>query len=650
MKFFLILFFCGSTVYSSEFYKKISDLLDLTACAHSSNLGPSKCGSKNPNQSSLKAISETQFYNDLSKLEIDRLKCSEEKVASLKKIENLTEIKKKIIEIMPILKKIRKDINSEIGKNQILNGQIPKSRPPKSGTIEYQRKTEYDARNEEIKKLMALEEMLISQIPFSESEPVRDLIDTAVGNGVISDLDVQKKLNELNSALKNSRLKIEQTKEKTGQFNLSNDQKISMGTDEFLVSQMLSNSPENASQIKSLQCESEKNKNGQRLVQTVGTAATLIVPLGLASAGRLAFLMRAPMMANKLSQISRVAGYGSMLVGYQHGIDGILESCSKQSTAKISSSDRNSNIQCDYTSKTLVSDFNTSECILNATLLLFPATAPFIARGVASRTDLLKKYIDDIKSLPSLKKLSQQEKEQFLKVAGTLSDSERKTATALLANRSITPLEKNGLIQAHLVAENKGYFELTASELKQKTQILRGSGFTEPEADLILRSGLAGQMGKATTGTRSVLEITTVMSPSPNRSRLLGEIKSTSQDPMVLKESTEHFKDATRQFNSEMAQKRQISSKISDNDLMDLESVASRWGSQAQNPEDIAQAKRIYTETLSRRLLDSNLKHEPKKMKAYLDSLKSDPGSGNYKKASVWKIEAITEYLKRYGW
>ncbi len=652
---FLILFFISSVSSASEIYEKISDLFNLTTCSDSNAVNSkSSCQLKNSslhNSSDLKSISQNQFYNDLSISEIERLNCSKSKAQSLQKPENLSALKDKIAEFTPLLKKIRRDKMDLIIKKQLLNGKIPKSVPPKPGTIEYQRKAEYDDRNEEIKSLMALEEMMISQIPFSESAPIRDLIDDAASaNGVVSEANISEKLKKLDTLLNHSVSKIQDTQKIKPNFDLSTDQKIALGTDDFLISQMISKNPENISEIKSLQCSSQKIKNGQMLTSAAGTAASFLIPVGLASAGRVAFLMRAPMLAQKFTQISRVAGYSSMMIGNAMGAEHVYKTCTKNGDAKVISKTNadpiSSTNQCDYSSQTLTSDFSLSSCIMNATLLILPNAGAFMAKKIADRNSFLSKYISDIQDLPSLKKMSKEDKEIFLRSASSMTNAERKAATSILAERKLSQVEKDALLQAHALGSEKGYFQFTPEELRAKLKILQGAGFSADESDLILRSGLAGQIAKTGKTTQTVSQVVEGLTDSANKSRLLAELKSNSVKPDIAV-STDLFKKSTNQYLKEIQAQ---GSAPSARQYSEIEYVSARWASQSKDPQEIAAATKAYTDAVEKRFRLEKMQGNGENVQAYIQMLQSDPGRGLHAEASRWKVDAIKKYYNSKGW
>ncbi len=69
-----------------------------------------------------------------------------------------------------------------------------------------------------------------------------------------------------------------------------------------------------------------------------------------------------------------------------------------------------------------------------------------------------------------------------------------KTAQNYL-NRSLTPAQEAAIVKSHKIAEDKGIYSLSKTDLKQKTKVLRDAGFTDEEASLLLRKGVTGGTG-----------------------------------------------------------------------------------------------------------------------------------------------------------
>lgn len=95
-----------------------------------------------------------------------------------------------------------------------------------------------------------------------------------------------------------------------------------------------------------------------------------------------------------------------------------------------------------------------------------------------------------------------------LQKAAALSDVQRVAAAESSLGRSLTAPQKQALIDAHNVAADtgRGYGTYSATDLRQKADILKTAGFSDSERNTLLRSGLAGslsdtQKAKATYNT-----------------------------------------------------------------------------------------------------------------------------------------------------
>lgn len=81
-----------------------------------------------------------------------------------------------------------------------------------------------------------------------------------------------------------------------------------------------------------------------------------------------------------------------------------------------------------------------------------------------------------------------------LKTAGKLGDKERISEAQILL-KSKNPLneaQQKAILDAHHVAPDKGYFEYSFSELREKMRILKEAGFSRSEADTLMRHGITG--------------------------------------------------------------------------------------------------------------------------------------------------------------
>jgi hypothetical protein len=83
-----------------------------------------------------------------------------------------------------------------------------------------------------------------------------------------------------------------------------------------------------------------------------------------------------------------------------------------------------------------------------------------------------------------------------LEKAAKLSNIERVAAAEKSLGRTLTAAEKKALVDAHEVAAatGRGYGTYSATDLKNKADILKTAGFSEAERDLLMRQGLAGSL------------------------------------------------------------------------------------------------------------------------------------------------------------
>ncbi|WP_409477479.1 hypothetical protein [Pseudobdellovibrio sp. HCB154] len=80
-----------------------------------------------------------------------------------------------------------------------------------------------------------------------------------------------------------------------------------------------------------------------------------------------------------------------------------------------------------------------------------------------------------------------------LKVNGDLDPAARVSAAQAYVKRHLTQAQKDAVLTAHDVGgAERGFFDYTAKDLRDKTEILRKSGFTTTETSLLLRKGIAG--------------------------------------------------------------------------------------------------------------------------------------------------------------
>ena len=83
-----------------------------------------------------------------------------------------------------------------------------------------------------------------------------------------------------------------------------------------------------------------------------------------------------------------------------------------------------------------------------------------------------------------------------LEKAAALSNADRIAAAQSALGRPLTTAEKQALIDAHNVAADtgRGYGTYSATDLKQKADILKTAGFSDTERSTLMRQGLAGSL------------------------------------------------------------------------------------------------------------------------------------------------------------
>ena len=88
-----------------------------------------------------------------------------------------------------------------------------------------------------------------------------------------------------------------------------------------------------------------------------------------------------------------------------------------------------------------------------------------------------------------------------LEKAAKLSNVERIAAAEKSLGRNLSAAEQKALVEAHEVAAGtgRGYGSYSATDLKNKADILKSAGFSEAERDLLMRQGLAGSLSSGTS-------------------------------------------------------------------------------------------------------------------------------------------------------
>jgi hypothetical protein len=109
-----------------------------------------------------------------------------------------------------------------------------------------------------------------------------------------------------------------------------------------------------------------------------------------------------------------------------------------------------------------------------------PTTAATSTSSVASR-------------LAGIRNMGEGERVAMLRASSRLDNPGRIRAAQSALGRPLTESQRSALISAHNVAPERGFGTYTQADLLEKTRLLRDAGFTNEEAELLLRQGLAGQ-------------------------------------------------------------------------------------------------------------------------------------------------------------
>lgn len=121
------------------------------------------------------------------------------------------------------------------------------------------------------------------------------------------------------------------------------------------------------------------------------------------------------------------------------------------------------------------------------------AGAAVLIKRLASYYGKLKRGRAVAKTEAELKAMSRAEREAYMNNLPRMSGDERADYAARMLQRdSLTPQQRAALEKAHAVGGERGYFDYTPAELRAKRQALLDGGFTDAEANVLLRSGAAG--------------------------------------------------------------------------------------------------------------------------------------------------------------
>lgn len=108
------------------------------------------------------------------------------------------------------------------------------------------------------------------------------------------------------------------------------------------------------------------------------------------------------------------------------------------------------------------------------------------------------------KEVARLRAMMPPEKEKILASAGAMSDAQRigaaEDAIRQVSRRELTQEQRSALIEAHQVGGRGRDYDYSLPELREKQQILKAAGFSDAEAQVLMRKGIAGGSGPGVSG------------------------------------------------------------------------------------------------------------------------------------------------------
>lgn len=205
---------------------------------------------------------------------------------------------------------------------------------------------------------------------------------------------------------------------------------------------------------------------------------------------------------NAASKVGRTATISNGLLNGALTTDDLkktYESCSKETKMVNSLSGKSEvtaeNICSDPKSPLAQARQKESDCLVSA-LLSVPGLLPFagalpslarmVNRNPAAEKAELNAFIANMSGRDNLRK-------QDLDFAGSLNKEDRITAAEGILGRSLSPKEKDAILEAHLkggpVSFNGSY---APEEIAEKRDVMRRAGFSERESEILLWKGITG--------------------------------------------------------------------------------------------------------------------------------------------------------------
>lgn len=304
------------------------------------------------------------------------------------------------------------------------------------------------------------------------------------------------------------------------------------------------------------------------------------------------------------------------------------------------------------------SDFQTEiycESLATAATFVIPGIATLRAARLEKLAALAGRKLTDVEiatlseeALKAAKIKDLSGRQGLVDKVAALGEQDRLALAKQLLGRTLTAEEQQAILKAHSLSSTE--------DLLEKARILKKLELTAEQRELFMRTSLTGQP-MTPAQIKSQLELVKSLPDSPNKLRLLAEAEGNVAKPDIEKMTTQ-FQKATEGYAKNIGEL----NKASSNDLSSLEYAASRWGSKATTPADVARAEtllgnaaktRLDKEILSAAARASSRGAQFDKgayVSEYINMLRSSPGSGLAKEATEFKIKAIIKAYNSAGW
>ncbi|MBC7467014.1 MAG: hypothetical protein H7256_13580 [Bdellovibrio sp.] len=482
-----------------SFYRKTYEALSGSNCNSTNRTSAFSCPAAPAalNKKALEQFSETDFFNGLSKFELDRLQCGQNYWKSLSSSENEKTMIQTYESSFKVLNSLKTKMNKLSQMNAALWSTMTRYTNPKDLVLpgDIAKKKEYDDRNKQITELKQVYEAAMAQIPNSDLPAVRDFIEDHAGPRAFSS-DIKKITSEEFRKLTNDVYgKLDARKNdindgvKSGQ--LSSSLREELAGDGYLIGQLSKQSPDLSAPISKYQCLAQSRKRGKAVVDTAVTVASVVVPVGavaMAKVARAAFLLRAPKAVGAAANIlSRGLGMSAGILSSYTAIDAISNACLKGGTAKISGA-------CEQTPQTIIEQREIGNCIFESTMAAVGGAGAVLSGRIADRTSALSKFVDEMKVDGRLNRRSQD-----LTMAATLTDAERIASTEGILGRKLSTVERKALIDAHNIGDGFGTY--TPAQIAEKRALLKAAGMKNSDVETVLWKGLAGKESASASTT-----------------------------------------------------------------------------------------------------------------------------------------------------